>query len=59
MISAIVAYTKKAQSGRLAGRPKEVREQMTKALSELSPATLKIKLLPESPLGGDRVLYTH
>lgn len=54
----VVAWTKKVQSQRLLDKSGDVREQMERALAALSPATLKVNLLPESGLSvGERVLY--
>lgn len=57
-LAAIIAWTKKVQTQRLRDKTGDVREQMEKALSMLSPTTLKVNLLPESGLSvGERVLY--
>lgn len=57
-LMACVAYTKRVQGQRIKTMRGDKREQMIKALSELSVATLKVHLLPESGFsGGERVLY--
>ena len=45
----VVQWVKKVQTGRLADRPPEVREQMATALAALTPITLKQKLIGSEP----------
>lgn len=49
----VVNWIKKVQTGRLVGRPREVREQMENALKALTPRTLKQNLMGK----GEKTLY--
>lgn len=45
-----VAWVKKIQAGRLADRPREVREQMAGALNNLTALTLRQKIIGPEPV---------
>lgn len=55
-LEAIVAWTLRVQRQRLIGRPREVREQMQRALRKLSADTLRQNLVP---VAGEGLLYTE
>lgn len=58
---AVVAHTKKIQHERIRAMPAgDRREQAVAAIKNLTPATLKVKLLPQSGYSdGERELFLH